>query len=220
MKRIFWNVQYLLGPAPWDTGITPPEVVEVIEGGQIPPGRALDIGCGTGTNSVYLARHGFEVVGVDVARLAVVRARRRARLAGVPATFHTGDILKLGTPGGPPSGGPFSFVLDIGCVHGLAPSGRTAYRAMLLRVLRVGGFYLLYARGPTRLGRRLVGLEPEDMQGLLSSDFQARWIRAGEERGHPSYWYLFERIGPGDVQRPLDSENELRYNGHKSSDMC
>jgi SAM-dependent methyltransferase len=194
MRRLFWNLHYLLGTPPWDTGITPPEVVELVEGGEIPPGRALDIGCGTGTNAIYLARHGFEVVGVDVAWLAIRRARRKARRAGVAVTFYTGDILKLGTPDGPPIGGPFDFALDIGCLHSLASSERPTYAAMLHRVLRGGGRYLLYAWGPRQMGGRPMGLTPEETQALLGSDFRARWIRSGEERGSPAYWYFFERV--------------------------
>jgi len=196
MRSLFWNLQYLVGTPPWDTGITPPEVVEVIEGGQVPPGRALDIGCGTGTNVIYLARHGFEATGVDVARLAIRRARRKARQAGVAATFYSGDILKLGTPQGPPVGAPFDFALDIGCLHSLTASDRPAYAAMLHRVLRAGGFYMLYAWGPHQAGWGPVGLTPEETQALLGSDFHACWIRAGQERGSPSYWYLFERRSP------------------------
>jgi cyclopropane fatty-acyl-phospholipid synthase-like methyltransferase len=193
MMRLFWNLNYLFGTPLWDTGITPPEVVELIEGGQIAPGRALDIGCGTGTNAIYLARHGFEAVGVDVAWLATRRARRKARQAGVAVTFYSGDILKLGTPHGPPLGGPFDLALDIGCFHSVATSHRPAYAAMLHRVLQVGGLYMLYAWGPCQPGGRRVGFTPDEAQAVLGSDFDARWIRGGEERGNPSYWYLFER---------------------------
>jgi len=196
MKKLFWNLQYLFGRPPWDTGITPPEVVELIESREIPPGRALDIGCGTGTNVIYLARHGFEAVGVDVAELAIRQARRKAHQAGVTATFHVGDILKLGTSEGPPLGGPFDLALDIGCLHSLPSSDHPAYAAMLRRVLRVGGLYLLYAWGPRKMAGRPMGLTPEETQALLGDEFHACWIRAGEEWGSPSYWYLFERHLP------------------------
>ena len=64
MQQLWWNLVYRFGKTPWDTGITPPELRAVVESGQVPPGRALDLGCGTGTNVIYLARHGLEVVGV------------------------------------------------------------------------------------------------------------------------------------------------------------
>ncbi len=75
----FW-LAYRRGFTPWDTGISPPELVAVVEGDQaLPPGKALDLGCGTGTNSIYLAQHGWDVSGVDLplARWSVPARKRR-----------------------------------------------------------------------------------------------------------------------------------------------
>jgi len=93
LQRLFFNLWYYFNP-PWDTGITPPEVVEAIEGPEaLRPGRALDLGCGTGTNSLYLARHGWNVVGVDLAVRAIRQARRKAEEeAGLTVEFHTADV--------------------------------------------------------------------------------------------------------------------------------
>ena len=195
LSRILWNLPYLLGRARWDTGLTPPELTEVVESGTVAPGRALDIGCGTGTNAVYLAQRGFEVVGTDIAWLAIRRARRKAREAGVSASFYVGEAIKLGTSGRPPIGGLFDLAFDIGCFHAFQSTHRPAYSAMLRRVLREGGYYLLYAWGPRRLLGRDVGLTPDETEALLAGDFERCWIRGGEEEGSPSYWYLFRRRG-------------------------
>jgi SAM-dependent methyltransferase len=197
LSGIRWNLFYLFGRPRWDTGITPPELVELIEGGQITPGRALDIGCGTGTNAIYLVHHGFDAVGTDVAWLAIRKARRKARDAGVSAAFRVGEAVKLGTPGGPPLG-LFDLGVDIGCFHTIPPTHRSAYGSMLRRVLREGGYYLLYAWGPRRLLGRDVGLSPQETEALLMGDFERCWVRAGEEAGNPSYWYLFRRRRSGD----------------------
>ena len=202
LSGIRWNLFYLFGRPRWDTGITPPELVELVEGGQITPGRALDIGCGTGTNAIYLAHHGFDVVGTDVAWLAIRKARRKARDAGVSATFRVGEAVKLGTPAGPPLGGLFDLAVDIGCFHTIQPRHRSAYGSMLRRVLREGGYYLLYAWGPRKLLGRAVGLSPQETETLLAGDFERCWIRAGEEAGNPSYWYLFKRRRSGDDTSP------------------
>src|SRR5438132_11612963 len=62
----FFQLAYLVGFKPWDSGVPPPELVEVVEGPQaLEPGRALDLGCGTGTNCIYLAEHGWDATGVD-----------------------------------------------------------------------------------------------------------------------------------------------------------
>jgi SAM-dependent methyltransferase len=194
LTRLWWNLQYILGRPRWDTGVTPPEVVELVEGGAIPPGRAIDIGCGTGTNAVYLARHGFDVVGTDIAWLAIRKARRRAREAGLAVAFHRVEATKLGTPDGPPLGEPFDLALDIGCLHTLLSAERVAYAAMLRRLVRPGGHYLLYAWGPRKMFGREVGLSPDETHALLAGDFESRWVRAGEEAGSPSYWYHYERV--------------------------
>ncbi len=189
-----WNLKYLLGKSPWDTGITPPELAELVEGGHVPPGRALDIGCGTGTNAIYMAQHGFQTVGVDVAWLAIWQARYKAWRARVPVTFHTGDVLRLGMPESPAVTVPVDLALDIGCLHSLDAIQRPSYAAMLRRVMRAGGLYLLYTFGPRELPGGPVGLTPEETKATLRSDFRTIWIREGEEHGRRSYWSLFERL--------------------------
>ena len=64
-RRVLYNLMYRFGTPRWDTNITPPAVVAVIEGGAaFPPGRARVLGCGTGTNVIYLAQHSWVVIGV------------------------------------------------------------------------------------------------------------------------------------------------------------
>jgi cyclopropane fatty-acyl-phospholipid synthase-like methyltransferase len=188
-----WNLLYLLGRSPWDTGITPPELVEVIESEQVAKGYALDIGCGTGTNAIYLAKHGFKTVGIDIAHLAIWRAQCKARRAGLQVKFHTGDVLKLGTPKWRVITSPVDFALDIGCLHALGPTHIQTYAVMLRRVLQVGGYYLLYAWGQREWSGRTVGVAPEDLKTEIGNHFQVMWAREGEEHGLPSYWYFFRR---------------------------
>ena len=80
----FFRAAYLIGFKPWDSGVPPPELTALVEGtDHLPPSKALDLGCGTGTNSIYLAQHGWEVTGVDVVGRAVSQARRKVAAAGV-----------------------------------------------------------------------------------------------------------------------------------------
>ena len=73
----------------WDTGITPPELLALLE--TLEPGTALDLGCGTGTNAIELASRGWFVTGVDFSSLAIDNARRKAGwVSGV--TFVEGDV--------------------------------------------------------------------------------------------------------------------------------
>jgi SAM-dependent methyltransferase len=105
-----WNDRYASGePLPWDTGEPEPMLVEMIESRVIAPGRTLEVGCGTGTNAIYLAQHGFEVVGIDISPLAIENARAKAHRR---CHFETIDFLSEAA-----SGGPFQFVFDRGCFH-------------------------------------------------------------------------------------------------------
>ena len=160
--------------------MTPPELERFVE--SHPPGRALDIGCGTGTNVVYLSRHGWSAVGIDFAGRAVAKARRRAREAGVSAAFVVGDVTRLDMTG------PFDLALDIGCLHSIAAWGRPRYAAGLARVVRSGGTFLLYAFAP---GGAAVGLSAEDVRATFADAFDV--VAVEEGKGRPSAWYTLLR---------------------------
>lgn len=189
MGRAFFELRYLLGRAPWDTGVVPPEVVELVEQERLLPGRALDLGCGTGTSSLYLARHGWEVVGVDFSWLAIWKARRRARRERLPVRFHRADVTNLGF-----LTAPFDLALDIGCLHGVPAAGRERYAAEVARLVRPGGLYLLYAFCPRPDGPPGRGIAPEEVRRLFSPGFVVERKKLGEDPSGPrSAWYWLRR---------------------------
>jgi SAM-dependent methyltransferase len=184
-----FDLQYALGRVPWDTEITPPEVVDFVEGENPPAGRALDLGCGTGTNCIYLARHGWQVVGVDFSAVAIRRAWRKARRAGVNCLFYRGDVTDLSF-----LEGPFDFVLDIGCLHSVPPERWERYAEGVSRLARLGGLYMLYAFVPrlNRSGPR--GVSPEEVRGLFGSAFVMERQEGGDDpTGPSSAWYWLRR---------------------------
>ena len=107
-----WNQHYASGELPWDTGVPAPELVQLLEAGRLPRGRALDIGCGTGTNARYLASQGYDVVGIDVSSLAI----ERAAAAPKPARGSI-ELFRLDFLANDPPVGPFDLVFDRGCLH-------------------------------------------------------------------------------------------------------
>jgi SAM-dependent methyltransferase len=110
MPHPSWNDSYASGaPLPWDTGTPDPLLVGMIESGAIPPGRTLEIGCGTGSNAIFLAQHGFDVLGVDISPIAIDKARAKAQGR---CRFEVVDFLAKA-----PAGGPFQLVFDRGCFH-------------------------------------------------------------------------------------------------------
>lgn len=107
-----WDKRYVEGVLPWDSGKPDLHLAAVIEVHGIKPGKALEIGCGTGTNSIWLAQHGFEVTGMDISQTAIARAKEKAAAAGVACNLLVGDFMVDQVPGA-----PFDFVYDRGCLH-------------------------------------------------------------------------------------------------------
>ena len=73
----FWDEEYISSP-PWDIGHPQPALVELVRNREMRPGRVLDVGCGTGDNSIFLAKSGLSVVGIDIAKGAIGLAKAKA----------------------------------------------------------------------------------------------------------------------------------------------
>ena len=107
-----FNQAYKEGWTPWDTGKPDFNLIQAVTTTPIPPGKALEIGCGTGDNAIWLSQQGFEVVGVDTSEIAIGKAREKAARANVSCTFAVLNILRSHI-----EGAPFSFAFDRGCFH-------------------------------------------------------------------------------------------------------
>ncbi len=176
----------------WDSGVTPPEVVAEIEGDRpLPPGRALDLGCGTGTNTLYLARHGWEVVGVDFVGSAIDAATRRAEPSDA-VTFVHGDVTRLSEIG---VQGPFDLVLDVGCLHSIQGRGRRRYAAEVADATRPGALLLIFGFGGRR-GLLGVGLSRQEVLRRFGDAFELERLVAGTEPAGAA-WYYLRRRGTG-----------------------
>jgi SAM-dependent methyltransferase len=186
-SRWFYDVMYRVTRPDWDTGLTPPEVVTLIEGRR-DRGRALDLGCGTGTNAIYLAQHGYDVVGVDFSAKAIEQARGKARQAGVKVDYQIGDVTRLDF-----LHEPFDVVIDVGCFHGLDTAGQARYVQQVVRLTRTGSTLLMFAfEQPTFLGR--YGLTLEAAQRIFAPHFVMSDVKHGLNRHNRSAaWYRFDR---------------------------
>lgn len=192
LGRLWWNMLYVLGQTPWDTGLTPPAVRAAVESGQIKPGRVLDLGCGTGDKVIYLAQHGFEVVGVDLSSRAIAQAQRKIRQAGLGrhARVYVGDVTRLDSL---PIDGLFELVLDIGCLHTLDASAHQDYANGVIKRVQPDGLYMLYAFIPcVQYGWRL-GISSQEVKALFPSGqiLQESHGPCKNAGGVGAVWYTF-----------------------------
>jgi len=186
IPQILFELSYLFHRTPWDTGITPPELFAYLD--SHPPGRALDLGCGTGTNVITMTRRDWQVVGIDVSKLAIRRARKKARKANLSIALFQEDVTQLEF-----LAEPFDLVLDIGCFHSLPLETRARYAAHLKRLVKPAGTYLLYAwLHDEDLSRENPPKEAE-IHALLSPDFECQHVAHGTERQRTTAWFTFNR---------------------------
>jgi ubiquinone/menaquinone biosynthesis C-methylase UbiE len=182
LRFLNFNLWYFVHP-PWDSGISPPELFEFISAH--PPGKVIDLGCGTGTNVITLAQNGWDVVGIDFAPRAIQIAKSKAQRAGIKATFKIGDVTNLTK-----ITGPFDLALDLGCFHGV--KDQISYLNELNRILAKGGYWLMYGIFKSSAFNNRPGLSSGDINLIKSKGFELQSRKDGmDKRDRPSAWFLF-----------------------------
>ncbi|MBI4092642.1 MAG: methyltransferase domain-containing protein [Candidatus Kerfeldbacteria bacterium] len=126
---------------PWESGKPSPTLVRLVESGSI-RGRVLDVGCGSGTQAVWMAERGLEVTGVDISKTAIVRARELAAAHAIAVDFRVADARRL-----PFTDAMFDSVFDRGVFHH-QERRKASYAKEIARVLKGGGTYLLLTFSP------------------------------------------------------------------------
>jgi len=191
-RRLLFHYWYFRQP-PWDTGVSPPELLEFVQKHKRStpvdrPGRAIDIGCGTGTNVITLVNAGWKVTGVDFAPRAIKIAKQKLNKAGIQAELLIKDATKLEG-----IDGPFDFAFDLGCFHTIPHTLRTKYLKELNRILALDGFWLMYGFLKSDTLHAGPGLGEADIS-LISSQLTLLSRRDGfDQRERPSAWFLFQK---------------------------
>lgn len=178
---------------------------EAVESGKVKPCSTLDLGCGIGAKSIYLAKRGFEVTGIDISKTAIKYAKENARKAKVKIKFIAADATDLSFLGDK----KFDFVLDWATLHGISRTGRKKYVSGIIKHTKKGGKLLLRCfskRGVKRkFAHRRMGtiylFSKGDIEKLFGKHFKILeinkskpFIRKGKEP--PAKWldeYLMER---------------------------
>ncbi len=216
---LVYRALYLARLRIWERQVPPSDLVELVEGPYaLAHGRALDLGCGTGTDSIYLAGHGWDVTGVDMVPEALAIARRNATAKCIRANFVQGDVTRLRDV----VQGAFDLVLDFGCFHTLPPDQRPGYVDCVSAVAVPGATFLLYGFArPPRLAPMQAGISLDEVRERFSRDWEivgaeqtsAAAIQVARTRVDQSFelWsFRLRRLSGDGIDAPMSSDVAAR----------
>jgi len=182
------------GAPNWDIGRPQPDFVALAEAGLV-RGPVLDVGCGTGELALFLARHGHDVLGIDLSAMAIQQAREKGCWRRIPARFLVLDALDL--PRLRDRGFTFNTVVDSAMFHVLGGRERDRLVEALAAVFRPGGLYCVLGDAP-RDDRDGYGITPAELRRRFGdgwevtfayrTTFQRRW------GGSPAYFVGVRRL--------------------------
>ncbi|MBI2445835.1 class I SAM-dependent methyltransferase [Candidatus Micrarchaeota archaeon] len=202
-----WDSAYRLPSSeiPWEIEQPPSELVALLDSGRVNAGStALDVACGSGNYSVFLAKKGFDVTGVDFSEKALALAEKKAQKAGVRIDFVKADVRHLLSA---LNGKKFDFILDWSLLHHVAPVDLDAYAAQFGKLLSPGGVLLLAcfsdADAPKAGQSEAVGKMGNVMYYRTRNEIEAayrplkaadyRECRLGKKQQHAGHCFVFQR---------------------------
>jgi SAM-dependent methyltransferase len=200
----FYDLVYRFG-APWELGVRA-ELRALVEGGRLRPepgDTAIDLGCGTGANTVFLAQSGWATTGVDFSPVATRKAAERAEEAGVSIDFVNGDLTAESIPG---AEGPFDLLLDYGTLDDLSGESRQRMADLMTRLAAPGARCLLYGfyaareelplisfSGPSRLA---AAIEPGEMEERFGAGWDVERLDEFASERLEAVFLMTRRSGP------------------------
>ena len=204
MERIYRKTP--LNEIPWNIDTPPNVLVGLVESGKVKPCKTIDLGCGTGNYSTYLASVGFDVTGIDNSPTAIKIAQENAKKKGVKCNFLVANVLgnldELTEK--------FDFAYDWELLHHIFPEKRRIYVKNVYKLLGPSGKYLSVCfseKDPgfggsgkyrkTRLGTILYFSIEDELRGLFKPYFNIEELKMKEIKGKPdshlAYYAFMER---------------------------
>jgi ubiquinone/menaquinone biosynthesis C-methylase UbiE len=192
-KQTLFRLFYRFGFTPWDGHPIAQNLQDLVL--TLPAGKALDLGCGTGDASIYLAQNGWTVTGVDYIEQPLEAARSKATAAKASVDFVQADVTRLSQEG---LGQHFNLIVDNGCLHNMSDGDRDAYVREVSAVAAPDARLLIVAFLPGgRFGVR--GVQSAEMERRFAPGWTL--VSAGAERQldeaqTPARHYLYQRESP------------------------
>ncbi len=181
-----FSERYASGDTPWDSGITPPEIVELLEA--LPAGKALDLGCGTGTVIRDLLRQGWRADGVDFVQRAIdIAASKLSLFPAESYRLFRHDATRLDQL--PDLRSDYDLIIDIGCGHSINTVSIETYARAIAKRLTPGGYFMLYASHPRP--ESTVGWDPRAVATAFARRLDLLWEQRSHDQaiGASASWY-------------------------------
>jgi cyclopropane fatty-acyl-phospholipid synthase-like methyltransferase len=123
----------------WTAGTANPEIINLVYEGVIPVGsKILEIGCGLGSESVFMAARGMDVTALDISEAAVNRGKQIADAYGIHVNWIAADLLETDL-----FNEDFDILTDQGCFHHMHENERELYMKKVVKYLKPGGMFIL-----------------------------------------------------------------------------
>ncbi|MBI2043865.1 class I SAM-dependent methyltransferase [Candidatus Pacearchaeota archaeon] len=167
-----WEKVYSNKSTPWDVNQSEDELVRLVKGKIVKPCKVLELGCGHGNDSIFLAKNGFEVTAIDISNNAIGEAKKRAEKNGVKIKFLVEDASQLNS-----LKETFQFIYDRACFHFIPKEKRAGYLTNIKRLLKKGGYFVLIASSDQGDVKGPYHFSKEDIEQLFRNEFEILEIR-------------------------------------------
>ena len=170
----------------WSDFRIPKELKELIATKK--PTTSLELGCGIGRFSCFMAEHGITATGVDFSSIAIKKATNRIENHKRKPIFITGDVTNLEM-----IRETFDVSFDVGCFHCLNEEEQKQYVKEVYRLLKPGGIHLLWTLD--NLTPCDIKMNPTYISNIFGSYFQLIQSQLSRRRVVfvASHWYWLLR---------------------------